>query len=348
MEDTEVITPTSAAQPAEQSAAAGAAISAHVDTLTRLRRWAKSLLPVIVLAILVAVFAAREARFVSLTNLEVMFQQGGPLLTISLGATLVVLMGSIDLSVGAIAAVSAAASAVLIQQHGWGTVGLLMAILVGIAAGGVNATAATVMKLPSFIVTLGTFSVFTGITLHLLSGRALFVDQLPLTSLSNGQSIPHVPNIFLVSIGAWGVMVLVNRYTRFGRYLTAIGAGEAVASLSGVPVRKNKALAYIVSGAFAGCGGAFLLLNLGSATPSLGDGYLLDSIAAIVIGGTALSGGVGGVPRTLLGVALLTVLSNGLNVIGVSVFTQEILKGVVVILAVFVTIDRGRMRNLIK
>ena len=348
MEETDPITPIPADPAAPATAAAEAPAATGRDALTSAKRWATSLLPVIVLAVLVAVFALREARFVSLTNLEVMFTQGGPLLTISLGATLVVLMGSIDLSVGAIAAVSAAASAVLIQEHGLGASGLLVAILVGIAAGGLNAVAVTLMRLPSFITTLGTLSVFTGITLHLLSGRAIFVDQLPLTGVANGQLIPHVPNIFLVSVGAWAVMVFVNRYTRFGRYLTAIGAGEPVAALSGVPVRKNKALAFIVSGAFAGCGGAFLLLNLGSATPSLGDGYLLDSIAAIVIGGTALTGGVGGVPRTLLGVALLTVLSNGLNVIGVSVFTQEILKGVVVILAVFVTIDRGRMRNLIK
>lgn len=347
MEDTEAIAPVPSA-PTGPPAVAGPATVTRKHAAMKAKRWFTSLLPVIVLAVLVVVFASRQHRFVSLTNLEVMLQQGGPLLTIALGATLVVLMGSIDLSVGAIAAVSAAASAVLIQQHGFGTVGLLLAIVVGIVAGGVNAIAVTVMRLPSFIVTLGTLSVFSGATLHLLSGRALFVDNLPFGWLSHQELIPHVPNIALVALGAWLFMVFVNRYTRFGRYLTAIGAGEPVATLSGVPVRRYKAIAFIVSGAFAGCGGAFLLLNLGSATPSLGDGFLLDSIAAIVVGGTALSGGVGGAPRTLLGVALLTVLSNGLNVIGVSVFTQEILKGVVVILAVFATIDRGRMRNLIK
>ena len=144
----------------------------------RARRWVGPFLPVIVLGILVLVFALRESRFVSLTNLEVMLTQGGPLLTISLGATLVVLMGSIDLSVGAIAAVAAAASAVLIQEHGFGTVGLILAIAVGLAAGALNAFCVTVLKLPSFIVTLGTLSAFTGAPLHLLSGASLFAPEL--------------------------------------------------------------------------------------------------------------------------------------------------------------------------
>jgi ribose transport system permease protein/putative xylitol transport system permease protein len=315
---------------------------------SRARSMALPLLPVTVLPILVLVFALCDARFVSVTNLGVMLTQAGPLLTISLGATLVVLMGSIDLSVGAVAALSAATSAVLIQDHGWGTKGLVAAVFVGMAAGGINALCVTALRLPSFIVTLGTMSIFGGLTLHLLDGKAMFVDELPLGWLATGEWISNVPNIFIVALMAWAVGVVINRYTRFGRYLTAIGAGEPVAALSGVPVTRNKALAFIVSGAFAGVGGAFLLLQLGSATPSLGDGFLLDSIAAIVIGGTALSGGVGGVSRTLLGVALLTVLSNGLNVTGVSVFTQDILKGVVVILAVLMTIDRGRMQGLVK
>jgi ribose transport system permease protein/putative xylitol transport system permease protein len=303
---------------------------------------------VLVLPVLVLVFTAFEARFLSLTNIRVMLMQAGPLLMISLGATFVVLMGSIDLSVGAIAALAAAAAAVLIQNHGLGWEGLLLTIPIGMALGGVNASFAIGLRLPSFIVTLGTLSIFSGFTLHVLSGRALFVENLPLKSFGRGDWIPNIPNAFLAAFVGWALMVLVNRYTRFGRYLVAIGAGEPVAVLSGVPVRRYKTLTFIVSGAFAGLGGAFLLLQMGSATPSLGNAFLLNSIAAIVIGGTALSGGVGGASRTLLGVALLTVISNGLNVTGVSIFTQDILRGIVVVLAVLITIDRERMQNLVK
>ena len=339
-------TPVPGAGASDPAAADQAADAANLAELVH--RWGRPLVPVLVLPVLIVVFTVFESRFVSLTNLEVMLTQAGPLLMISLGATFVVLMGSIDLSVGAIAALCAAASAVMIEIHGFGTVGLLAAIVIGMALGAFNALCAIGLRLPSFIVTLGTLSVFSGITLHILDGRALFVYGLPLQSIGRGEWIPNVPNTFLVALIAWAFMVLVNRYTRFGRYLVAIGAGEPVAALSGVPVRRYKALTFILSGATAGCGGAILLFQLGSATPSLGNAFLLNAIAAIVIGGTALSGGVGGISRTLLGVALLTVISNGLNVTGVSIFTQDILRGAVVVLAVLVTIDRERMQNLIK
>lgn len=333
---------------ASESGAVRPAGKTAAGVVEAVRRWGRSMVPVLVLPVLIIVFTAFESRFISTTNLTVMLIQAGPLLMIALGATFVVLMGSIDLSVGAIAALAAAASAVLIQNHGYGTAGILAAIPIGMALGGVNAFCVLWLRLPSFIVTLGTLSIFSGITLHVLSGRALFVQDLPLQWLGRGDLFPNIPNIFLVALVAWALMVLVNRYTRFGRYLIAIGAGEPVAALSGVPVRRYKAVTFVVSGAFAGCGGAFLLLQLGSATPSLGNSFLLNSVAAIVIGGTSLSGGVGGASRTLLGVALLSVISNGLNVTGVSIFTQDILQGVVVVLAVLVTIDRGRMRNQIK
>jgi ribose transport system permease protein/putative xylitol transport system permease protein len=143
-------------------------------------------------------------------------------------------------------------------------------------------------------------------------------------------------------------MIVLNQRTRFGRYIVAIGAGEQVAQLSGIPVRRYKTAAFVLSGAMAGLGGAFLLSELGSATPQLGGSYLLEVIAAIVVGGTALTGGVGAVSRTLLGVVLITILSNGLNVSGVSPWTQEIVTGLVIIVAVLTTLDRERMQDIIK
>lgn len=344
MADNETLDP----EPAASEEAAGRPAEVFLDVVEFIQRWGRPLVPVLVLPVLIGLFTAFESRFISITNLNVMLTQAGPLLMISLGATLVVLMGSIDLSVGAIATLSAAAAAVLISDHGWGTAGFILTIFVGMALGGFNAFCSIALRLPSFIVTLGTLSIFTGIALHILSGRAVFVDELPFEWLARGELIPDVPNTFLAAIIVWVLLVFINRYTRFGRYLVAIGAGEPVAALSGVPVRRYKTMAFVVSGATAGFGGAILLLQLGSATPRMGESFLLDAIAAIVIGGTALTGGVGGMPRTLLGVALLTVLSNGLNVTGVSIFTQEILRGLVVILAVLVTIDRGRMQNLVK
>jgi ribose transport system permease protein/putative xylitol transport system permease protein len=308
-----------------------------------------AVLPVGLLVALIGFFAVWESAFLSRTNIEVLLAQGAPLLIISLGATFVVLSGGVDLSVGAAAGLAAAVSGILIEEHGFGIAGLVIAVGVGVLAGVLNAVLVTVVRLPSFIMTLSTVSIFFGATLHVLSGQGYFVRNLPVREeLAIGRAIPHIPNAALIALGLWAAMVIVNLRTRFGRYVTAIGAGEPVAALSGVPVFRYRAAALIVSGAFAGCAGALLLLQLGSVSPLTGQSYLLDSIAAIVIGGTALGGGVGGIPRTLLGVAVLTVISNGLNVLAVSSFTQEIVKGVIVIVAVLMTIDRDRMQNLIK
>lgn len=157
-----------------------------------------------------------------------------------------------------------------------------------------------------------------------------------------------IPDVLLLAAVAWGVLCVVDARTRFGRYVMAIGGGERVAQLSGIPVARYKMYAFALSSTFAAVGGYFLLSRLGSATPSIGDGYLLDSIAAIVVGGTVLTGGVGGVARTILGVALITVLSNGLNISGVSSFTQEIVKGIVIVIAVLTTIDRVSLQQIVK
>ncbi len=307
------------------------------------------ILSVLALLALVIYFWIREPNFLGTQNLSVMMGQAGPLLIISLGATFVVLMGSIDLSVGAVATLAGAVGALLATNQDFGTWGILAAtVAVGAGAGLMNAILSTWMRLPSFIVTLGTMSIFTGITLHLLGGKALLLPISPFTELASKQTIKYVPDVMLVAIGLWAALVFVNSRTRFGRYITAIGAGEKVAELSGIRVLRFKTLAFMLSGATAALGGAFLLSRLGSATPDLASNYLLNVIAAIVVGGTALTGGVGGVPRTLLGVTLITVLGDGLNVTGVSPFTQEIVTGGVVILAILVTIDRKRLQGIVK
>ncbi|NTZ63891.1 ABC transporter permease, partial [Agrobacterium tumefaciens] len=154
--------------------------------------------------------------------------------------------------------------------------------------------------------------------------------------------------VLLLSLLLWLVLSLTTSHTRFGRYIVAIGAGERIAKLSGIAINRYKTYAFVLSSTLAATGGFFLLSRLGSATPSIGDGYLLDTVAAIVVGGTALTGGVGGAQRTLLGVALITILSNGLNVSGVSTFTQEIVKGVVIVIAVLTTIDRVSLQDIVK
>ena len=308
----------------------------------------KRLLPFVSIVALVIFFGVLEPRFLTISNFTIVASQAAPLLFITLGATFVVLMGGIDLSVGSAATLSSALAAVLVRDFEIGHLAMLVAISVGIVAGLLNGLIITFFRLPSFLVTLGTLSIFAGLSLHLLQGRSVPVGNPPFRQLAIGQLIPNLPNAALFALSAWAVLVFVGSWTRFGRYIAAIGAGEAVATVAGIRVRRYKIYAFTVSGAFAGVAGAFILARLGSGSPQVGENFLLDSIAAIVVGGTALSGGVGGIQRTLLGVAIISVLSNGLGIMGVSSFTRMMVIGFVVILAVATTIDRERMMNVVK
>lgn len=162
-------------------------------------------------------------------------------------------------------------------------------------------------------------------------------------SIVTGSLIGPIPNIALWAVGVLIVCWIVAFRTRFGRYIFAIGGGERVAKLAGLPVDRYKVYAFVVAGLLAGLAGSMLAGRVGAGTTDMGEQYLLDSIAAVAIGGTAMSGGQGGPHRTLLGALVITVLSNGLNVSGVDFYWQIVIKGIVVIAAVAFTIDRSRM-----
>jgi ribose transport system permease protein/putative xylitol transport system permease protein len=169
----------------------------------------------------------------------------------------------------------------------------------------------------------------------------MFMD-MGLTDFVNAELIPGIPNIILLALAAAAVLSFVAFNTVLGRYLFAIGGGEIVAANSGVPVERYKVFAFMLSGALCGLSGVLLTAQVGAGTPAAGANMLLDSIAAIVMGGTSLSGGVGGPHRTILGVLVIAILSNGMDVTEVSSFTQEVIKGLVIILAVASTMDRRK------
>jgi ribose transport system permease protein len=300
-------------------------------------------LPALVVLILVIVFSASSDAFLSLRNLTAVASQASILLLASTGATFVVLMGSIDLSVGAIVLLVGAVVVTAINGLGLAlsatAVGVLLGTLLGLANGAVFARG----TIPSFVVTLGSLSVFSGAALQLLQGRALQYDAPAFDELAIGQALPHFPNVALIAIILWAIMAVVGFKTRFGRYMYIIGGGEAVARTSGVAVVRYKIYAFMLSGALAGIAGTLAVARVGAAGPTLGTDLLLNSLAAIVVGGTSLSGGVGGVHRTLLGVLIITILDDGLNLLGVNQYLQLVIKGAVVIAAVLVSQDRSKV-----
>jgi ribose/xylose/arabinose/galactoside ABC-type transport system permease subunit len=300
--------------------------------------------PLLLMAVLVVLglfFSVKNPAFYSLTNIGIISGQTGILLLAALGATFVVLMGSIDLSIGSISLVSGAVTALLIANHGMGLAALPIAVLVGAACGLVNGVIFVVTKIPSFIVTLGMLTVLQGVADYLLSGTAISFNDDTFALLANGNLIPHIPNVALWGLGAWVIMAAIGLFTRFGRHMYAIGGGESVARLAGIAVTRQKVYAFMLSGATAGLAGVLVVAELSTAGPDIGSTTLLNAIAAIVVSGTALSGGVGGVQRTLLGALLIAMLNNGLNVIDVNPFLQLIIVGLVVIVAVVASIRRS-------
>ena len=214
--------------------------------------------------------------------------------------------------------------------------------LIGGSLGAFNGAVTVLGKIPSFVVTLGTLSIFTGTSLSILAGATIMFDLPIFDVLSLRQSIPHLPNIALCAVVLWLIFIFVGVRTRFGRFALLIGGGELVARTAGIAVDRYKIYAFTVSGMTAGLAGVFAMSRLGAVGPSLGGDLLLNTIAAIVVGGTSLAGGSGGVHRTLIGVAIITVLNNGLNLLGMGPYWQLVIKGFVVIGAVLISQDRTR------
>lgn len=299
-------------------------------------------LPVAVVVGLIVFFGVATDAFFTLRNLTAISGQASMLLIACLGATFVILMGSIDLSVGAMVLFVGAVTVKAINALDLGLGAVLVGLGTGMMLGLVNGLIFAYGRIPSFVVTLGTLSIFTGAAWEILQGRALRYDSLIFEELAIGQLIPSFPNIALIAVIAWAVMVYLCFATRFGRYMYIIGGGEAVASTAGIPVLRYKIYAFVLSGMMAGLAGALAVARLGTAGPTLGQDLLLNTLAAIVVGGTSLSGGIGGVHRTLIGVLIIALLDNGLNLMGVNQYSQMMVKGAVVVAAVLVGQDRSK------
>jgi ribose transport system permease protein/putative xylitol transport system permease protein len=305
------------------------------------RRWPTLAVagPWLALVLLIVIFSFLNGNFFSVRNGINILQQAAVLIVLSLGGTFVILMGSIDLSVGSIVSMAGMTAAVMIRDHGeWG---VLFAPIVGAAVGAVNGLLYAYARLPSFLTTLGTLFAVNGLTLYFSQGTAVSLNpDLSIASIFNGSVAGGVPCIALWALAALAIATFAARRTRFGRYLYAIGGGETVAKLCGVPVARFKFYAFVASGFLAGFAAILLMLRISGSDPAMGAPLLLPAIAAVVRGGTPLTGGVGGPHRTLLGVLIITILQNGMNLADVNPFLQDVVLGCGVIAAVAVNMDR--------
>jgi ribose transport system permease protein len=305
------------------------------------------------LLLMVLALSLATPKFLTLVNELNILRQISVNLCLSIGLTLVILAGGIDLSVGAVLALSGAIAAgllklgITVSSLGFAlqfTVAgaLVSAVLVGALAGLANAFVITWLLVPPFVATLAMLSIARGLTY-------LWTGGLPITGLD--PAFDSLGSGFLLGIPlpVWMVAALtvlaslLTTQTPFGRHLYAVGGSERAAYLTGLSVRKIKIYVYVLAGALSALAGVIVTARLDSAQPNAGLGYELDGIAAVVIGGTSLSGGQGSVWGTVLGCLIIGVLNNGLALLDVSPFWQQVIKGVVIILAV--VLDRWGARQ---
>jgi ribose transport system permease protein/putative xylitol transport system permease protein len=330
-------------QPKTQDPSAAAerpAVSSRQQS-SRRQISAAAIAPWLALIAMIIVFTALNGRFFTIGNAINILQQAAVLVVLSVGGTFIILMGSIDLAVGSMVSLAGMSAAMLIRDHGeWAVILVPFITMLFSAIAGVLFAYG---RLPSFLTTLGMLYAINGITLYVTQGAAINLPtDLVIASIFNGNLL-GVPNVALWAIGIAVAATFVARRTRFGRFIYAIGGGETVAKLCGVPVARYKLYAFMVSGFLAGVAGIFLMLRIGGSDPTMGDPMLLPAIAAVVMGGTPLTGGVGGPHRTILGVLIITILQNGMNLANVNPFLQNVVLGAGVIAAVAVNMDRKRL-----
>lgn len=217
---------------------------------------------------------------------------------------------------------------------------MIVVLLLGLLIGLINGTIISYVKLPSFLVTLGTSFAFGGVALLLSGGFPVQLASGPLTRMFRQSLFGVVPVPLVFALIVWGLLIVFLRRTAQGRYIYAIGGNERATRILGVNVRLVKTLAFGVSGLCCAIAGILVLFSTTAATPDIGNSFLLPSIAAIVMGGTPLSGGQGGAGRGLIGTLILVELTNGMLIIGLPPAAQQMVQGFLVILAVLLTFDR--------
>lgn len=297
----------------------------------------------IVLAFLVlcVVLSFLSPYFLTTKNLLNVLLQASINLVVAVGMTFVITSGGIDLSVGSIVAVAGMVMADLVSRK-WGLeVAVPAALLVGTLCGMLNGVLITRLRLPPFIVTLGTMSIFRGVALIYNDGKPLYgLAQKVLKVISGDVASIPIPVIIALVVALLAHFVL--RHTVIGEYTTAIGGNEETTRLSGIDVRRYKVIIYSLSGLMCGLAGVILTARLSAAEPIAGVMYELDAIAATVMGGTSLTGGEGTIFGTLIGALLMGVLRNGLNLLNIQSYYQQLVIGAVIVLAV--AVDKLRKR----
>lgn len=303
-----------------------------------IRKW----LPLTTLAVLILFVGIAQPSFLEPGTLIELASDTAVLFILATGVTFVIMLGGIDLSIQSMASLASVIIALTIARLGYGS--FLLAIVIGAVAGFLSGIVHVRLKIPSFIATLAMGGVLFSAALVISKERSITLDETgrAYQAWITGQAF-GLPNVIFIGLLVLAGAHVVQAHTRFGRYSAAIGAGEPAAYASGVKVGQQKIFAFVLSATFAAVAGVVLAGRLASGSPTLAAELLLPSIAAVVVGGTAITGGVGSIWRTLVGALIISVVRIGMTFLGVNIFAQNIVFGAVLIGAVAITIDRTKI-----
>jgi ribose transport system permease protein len=287
------------------------------------------------------IFSIGNPSFFKRYNLLTIGTSTSILLAVGLGQVCAILTGGIDLSVGGIMSLVSVVFMMTLDRFGVGAI--FISIAVGLMAGLFNGFLNAKLKIPSFITTLGTGGIFVSIS-YMLSAKPLSApsSSYALLDVINGSSL-GIKNIMIIGILIFLSYYVFQRYTKTGRGIFFIGSNERMSWLSGLDVSRIRITAFTLSGLGAGLAGIMLSGTLYSGYPTMGNVYVLNSIATVVIGGTAMTGGAGGMLNTLVGALILSVINNGMNVVGIDVYAQQTFLGLLIIMAVAISFDRSKL-----
>ena len=297
--------------------------------------------PFIGLLLIVVIITIMSPNFLTLNNLLNVLRQVSINALIAFGMTFVILTGGIDLSVGSILALTGAVTAGLMAGGVDPILAMFLGLLLGAVLGAINGLIIAKGKVAPFIATLATMTIYRGLTLVYTEGR-------PISGLGDSQAFQllgkgyffGIPVPVITMVITFGILYFILKKTTFGRRVYAVGGNEEASRLSGISVDRIKIYVYSLTGALAALAALILTSRLNSAQPTAGNMFELDAIAAVVLGGTSLTGGRGWIVGTLIGALIIGVLNNGLNLIGVSSFFQQVVKGAVILVAVL--LDRKK------
>lgn len=307
----------------------------------RVKAMAATLGPFIGLFLIIAVISILNPDFLSTSNLLNVLRQVSINALIAFGMTFVILTGGIDLSVGAILAFSGAVTASLLASGMDPILAILIGLLVGAGLGAINGIIIAKGKVAPFIATLATMTIYRGATLMFTDGRPVSnLGDSSVFQMIGGGYFFGIPMPVITMLVSFVILYFILKKTTFGRRVYAVGGNEEASILSGIKVDRIKIYVYSLTGFLAAVAGVILTSRLNSAQPTAGTMFELDAIAAVVLGGTSLTGGRGWIVGTLIGALIIGVLNNGLNLLGVSSFFQQVVKGSVILLAVL--LDRRK------